>query len=146
MGLFKKVKSRAKKGLKSIGSKAKQGVKDLASGDVKGGILNLGGAGLEGSLFASGATGSGFSGSGVANAVGGFAGLGPNASGALVDIDSLLAEPGKLPIDNTDALIAAKRIEELKKRKRVSLLTGPGGALLTAQSLSKPTLTLGGGK
>lgn len=39
--------------------------------------------------------------------------------------------------------ISAAREEELKKRRNVTLLTSPGGALLTAESLSKPSLTLG---
>ena len=39
--------------------------------------------------------------------------------------------------------IRGSREEELKKRRNVTLLTSPGGALLTAESLSKPSLTLG---
>lgn len=54
-------------------------------------------------------------------------------------------KPGRLPKDNTEQAIAAARATEIEERKkrRVSLITSPGGAFLKATDLSKPSLTLG---
>lgn len=52
------------------------------------------------------------------------------------------AKPGKLPTDTTEQDLAAARAAELdeRKKKRISLITSPGGAFLSAKDLSKPRL------
>ena len=54
-------------------------------------------------------------------------------------------KPGDMPKDTTEQAIAASRATEIEERKkrRVSLITSPGGAFLKATDLSKPSLTLG---
>lgn len=52
------------------------------------------------------------------------------------------AKPGALPVDTTEKDLAAARAAELdeRKKKRISLITSPGGAFLSAKDLSKPRL------
>ena len=54
-------------------------------------------------------------------------------------------KPGSMPTDTTEQAIAAARATEIdeRKKRRVSLITSPGGAFLKATDLSKPSLTLG---
>lgn len=54
-------------------------------------------------------------------------------------------KPGSMPSDTTEQAIAASRATEIEERRkrRVSLITSPGGAFLKATDLSKPSLTLG---
>jgi len=52
------------------------------------------------------------------------------------------AKPGELPSDTTERDLAAARAAELadRKKRRISLITSPGGAFLSAKDLSKPRL------
>ena len=124
----------------------KRAVKDILAGDAKGALINAGIAGTASMTLGLDPFVGQPSVDWVNNYLTSKFGLGQQKDGSFVRLTDLAKdEQDKIRgafAQEVDR-IRGSREEELRKRRNVTLLTSPGGALLTAESLSKPSLTLG---